>query len=114
METVKVSKGQKFLRRGERVKGLYVILQGSVRAVSKNDEFDMEAGSIIGLMESGSGIYLCDYIANTECIFYSYAYKVTDDYKQIFLMKRSMWQCLPCQRCVRLLFCCEDIRHFIG
>lgn len=84
METVKVSKGQKFLRRGERVKGLYVILQGSVRAVSKNDEFDMEAGSIIGLMESGSGIYLCDYIANTECIFYSYAYKVTDDYKQIF------------------------------
>lgn len=84
METVKVSKGQKFLRRGERVKGLYVILQGSVRAVSKNDEFDMEAGSIIGLMESGSGIYLCDYIANTECICYSYDYKVTEDYKQIF------------------------------
>lgn len=84
METVKVGKGQKFLRRGERIKGLYVILQGSVRAVSRNDEFDMEAGSIIGLMESGSGIYLCDYIANTECVCYVYPYKVTDDYKQIF------------------------------
>lgn len=84
METVKVGKGKKFLKRGERVKGLYVILQGSVRAVSKNDEFDMEAGSIIGLMESGSGIYMCDYIANTECICYSYEYKVPEDYKQIF------------------------------
>lgn len=84
METVKVSKGKRFLKRGERVKGLYVILQGSVRAVSKNDEFDMEAGSIIGLMESGSGIYMCDYIANTECICYSYEYNVPEDYKQIF------------------------------
>lgn len=84
METVKVSKGKKFLKRGERVKGLYVILQGSVRAVSKNDEFDMEAGSIIGIMESGTGIYLCDYIANVDCICYFYAYKVPEDYKQIF------------------------------
>lgn len=84
METVKISKGRRFLRRGERVKGLYVILQGNVRAVSKNDEFDMEAGSIIGIMESGTGIYLCDYIANTDCICYAYSYKVTDDYKQIF------------------------------
>lgn len=84
METIKISKGRKFLRRGERVKGLYVILQGSVRAVSKNDEFDMEAGSIIGVMESGTGIYLCDYIANTECICYEYPYKTAEDYKQIF------------------------------
>lgn len=84
METVKAGKGQRFLRRGERLKGLYVILQGSVRAVSKNDEFDLEAGSIIGLLESGSGVYLCDYIANTDCIFYAYPYKVTEDYKQIF------------------------------
>lgn len=84
METVKVSKGQKFLRKGERVKGLFVILQGSVRAVSAYDEFDMEAGSIIGIMESGSGIYMCDYIANTECVCYTYPFKVTEDYKKIF------------------------------
>lgn len=84
METVKISKGQKFLRRGERVKGLYVILQGSVRAVSSNDEFDLEAGSIIGLMESGTGIYQCDYVANADCVCYAYAYRVTEDYKQIF------------------------------
>ena len=53
METVKVSKGRNFLRKGEKMKGLFVILQGSVRAVSKNDEIEMEAGSIVGMMDSG-------------------------------------------------------------
>lgn len=84
METVKVSKGRHFLKRGDRIKGLFVILQGSVRAVSKNDEIDMEAGSIIGLMESVSKVYLCDYIANTDCVLYAYPYRGTEDYKKIF------------------------------
>lgn len=84
METVKVSKGRHFLKRGEKIKGLFVILQGSVRAVSKNDEIDMEAGSIVGLMESISKVYLCDYVANTDCVLYAYPYRSTEDYKKIF------------------------------
>lgn len=84
METVKVSKGRHFLRKGERIKGLFVVLQGSVRAVSKNDEIEMEAGSIVGLMESASNVYLCDYITNTDCVFYAYPYRQTEDYKKIF------------------------------
>ena len=84
METVKLGKGQHFLRKGERMRELYVILQGSVRAISKNDEFEMEAGSIVGMMESDSGEYLCDYIAATDCVCYVYPYKGTQDYKKIF------------------------------
>lgn len=84
METVKVGKGRRFLKRGEKIKGLFVILQGSVRAVSKNDEIDMEAGSIVGLMESASKDYLCDYVANTDCVLYAYPYRSTEDYKKIF------------------------------
>lgn len=84
MESVKVNKGRCFLKRGEKIKGLFVILQGSVRAVSKNDEIDMEAGSIIGLMESASDAYFCDYVAATDCILYAYPYRNTDDYKKIF------------------------------
>ena len=75
METVKVSKGRNFLRKGEKMKGLFVILQGSVRAVSKNDEIEMEAGSIVGMMDSASDVYLCDYVANTDCLFYAYPYR---------------------------------------
>ena len=84
METVKVSKGRHFLKKGDRMKGLFVILQGSVRAVYKNDEIDMETGSIVGLMESDSGVYLCDYVAVTDCVLYAYPYRNTEDYKKIF------------------------------
>lgn len=84
METVKVSKGRHFLKKGDRIKGLFVILQGSVRAVSKNDEIDMEAGSIVGLLESASDVYLCDYVTNTDCVLYAYPYHGTEDYKKIF------------------------------
>ena len=49
METVKVSKGRHFLKKGDRLKGLFVILQGNVRVITENDEFRMNAGSIVGL-----------------------------------------------------------------
>ena len=84
METVKISKGRHFLRKGDKIKGLFVILQGSVRAVSKNDEMDMQAGSIVGMLESASDSYLCDYVANTDCVLYAYPYRQIDDYKKIF------------------------------
>lgn len=84
METVKVSKGKHFLKKGDRLKGLFVILQGSVRAVSGKSEFNMEAGSIVGMMEGSSGSYACDYVANTDCVFYAFPYRTTEDYKKIF------------------------------
>lgn len=84
METVKLGKGKYFLKKGSRLKGLYVILKGSVRAVSKNDEMDMDAGSIIGIFGSDTGRYECDYITNTDCVFYVFPYSTTEDYKKIF------------------------------
>ena len=35
METVKVNKGRRFLKRGDKIKGLFVILQGKMKAVPK-------------------------------------------------------------------------------
>ncbi len=84
MDTVKVGKGKRFLKKGDKVRGLYIILQGSVRAVSKNDEVDMEAGSIVGMLDSDSGNYECDYVANTDCVFYAFPYNEPEDYKKIF------------------------------
>ncbi len=84
METVKVSKGKHFLKKGDKLKGLFIILQGSVRAVSENDEYNMEAGGIIGLAESVSGSYAYNYVAGTDCTFYAFPYQTIDDYKKIF------------------------------
>ena len=109
METVKVSRGKQFLKKGDRLKGLYIILQGSVRAVSENDEFDMEAGSIIGMLESLSGTCACNYMANTDCMFYAFPYNSPEDYKKIFAGEENMWQCLPWQPCTRLPCLCAGI-----
>lgn len=84
METVKVSKGRNFLKKGDKLKGLFIILQGSVRAVSENDEYNMEPGSIIGLPECLSGSYGYDYVANADCVFYAFPYRTVEDYKKIF------------------------------
>lgn len=84
METVKVSKGRNFLKKGDKLKGLFIILQGSVRAVSENDEYNMEPGSIIGLCDSLFGSYGCDYVANADCVFYAFPYRAVEDYKKIF------------------------------
>jgi hypothetical protein len=84
METVKVSKGRHFLKKGDRLKGLFVILQGNVRVISENDEFRMNAGSIVGLAESLSDSYVCDYVAETDCMLYAFPYRTVDDYKRIF------------------------------
>ena len=84
METVKVSKGRCFVRKGEKLRGLFVLLQGSVRAVFKNDVIELGAGSIVGMMEGLSDSYLCDYVANTDCLFYTYPYRGVEDYKKIF------------------------------
>ena len=83
METVKVSKGRHFLKKGEKLKGLFVILQGSVRAVFKNDEISMEAGGIVGLLGSASDTYPCAYVADTDCILYAYPYRGVEDYKKV-------------------------------
>ena len=51
MATVNVAKGKKFLKRGDKLKAISIILQGSVVQVTKTDEWTMESGSIIGIME---------------------------------------------------------------
>ncbi|MCI8482970.1 MAG: cyclic nucleotide-binding domain-containing protein [Lachnospiraceae bacterium] len=84
MEIVKVNKGKHFLKKGDKLKGMFVILQGSVRAVAEQDEFVMNAGSMVGMLESISGSYVCDYVANTDCVFYAFPYQTTEDYKKIF------------------------------
>lgn len=84
METVKVSKGRHFLKKGDRLKGLFVILQGNVRVITENDEFRMNAGSIVGLPESLSDSYVCEYVAETDCMLYAFPYRTVEDYKKIF------------------------------
>ena len=51
MEAVRVSKGKCFIKRGEKLKGLFLLLQGDVKVVIPNGEITMGPGNIIGMME---------------------------------------------------------------
>lgn len=84
MEAIKITKGKKFIQKGDRLKNLYVLLQGNVQAVYKTEKWEMEAGSIIGMLESSSDTYLCEYTALSDCVLYSYEYTKPEDFVKIF------------------------------
>lgn len=84
MVAIKVSKGKKFVQKGERIKSLYVLLQGSVRATYKTDSWDLEPGSVIGIVETLSEVYLCDYVATDDCVLYLYEYTEPENFAAIF------------------------------
>lgn len=85
MEAIRVAKGEKFIKKGERLKNLYVLLQGNVQSVYKTDVWDLEPGNIIGMLECNSEVYLCDYIALSDCVLYAYEYTQPQDFSKIFV-----------------------------
>lgn len=84
MAMLKVPKGQHFIKRGSKMKTLYLIIQGKVRQKSKNDEIQIGSGNMIGIMECIAGNYQNDYMAEEECILYSFSYLSTADFNVIF------------------------------
>lgn len=84
MKAVKIAKGEQFIQKGERLKNLYVLLQGQARAVYRTDSWDLEPGSIIGLCGCNSEVYLCDYISLSNCVLYAYEYTRPEDFLKIF------------------------------
>ena len=84
MEAIKITKGKKFIQKGDRVKNLYVLLQGNIQASYKTEKWDMEAGSIIGMLECNSDTYICEYKALSDCVLYSYDYTEPEDFVKIF------------------------------
>lgn len=84
MAVVKIQKGQHFIKSGDKVTQLYWIAQGSVRQVLSNEDICLEKGSMIGLAEGTSGVFSYDYIADDDCVIYSYQYEKEEDLKKIF------------------------------
>lgn len=82
--TIKVEKGTHFIKREQKQKELYIILQGRVNLLTKNDILLLEAGNIIGLVSCSKQVYVCDYVAADDVILMSYPYRNMDDMKKIF------------------------------
>lgn len=84
MLVMEQKKGELFLKKGERVTEVNIILRGSVTLKTANDEFVLEKGTVIGLLESAYGKYRCDYIAKEDSLLVTYAFENAEDFKKIF------------------------------
>lgn len=84
MAVINLKTNQHFIKSGEKVKEVYIILKGSVRQVTPNYELLLENGCIIGMMEGNAGTFLCDYVAKEDSMLVSYPYRKPEDYKTIF------------------------------
>lgn len=84
MAMVKVPKGQRFIKRGEKMNNLFLIVQGKVRQISESNSASLENGNLIGIIECKDGIFLNDYIAEEESILFPFSYEKLDDFQTIF------------------------------
>lgn len=66
-------------------KEIYIVIQGSVLFKTKQEEFLLEKGSVIGLLSQFMGDYPCEYVAQTDVVLAVYEFSNIDDLKNIFV-----------------------------
>lgn len=84
MAMIKMSQGQRIVKRGEKMSALYLIVQGKVRQVMVSDSLIMESGNLIGFIECRDGMYLNDYFAEEACVLFSFPFEKPEDFSTIF------------------------------
>lgn len=85
MKARKIVKGDTLIQKGERVRHLYVLLQGTCRASYKTMSWELEPGSIVGILECHSEKHICEYQALTDCVLYVCDYCEPEDFRKIFM-----------------------------
>lgn len=81
MELVKFQRGQKIISRNDMVKHWYLIQDGSVIQRFEVSEVLLEKNALIGISEQD--VYLCDYIAASECVLAEFVCNGADDLARI-------------------------------
>ena len=85
MAMIKVPAGKCFIKHGTAVNALYMVIQGTVRQVSKLDEVQIGSGNIIGLMDCAEEEYIADYVAADDVTLYPFHYHAPEDFGKIFI-----------------------------
>ena len=81
MNAIKVQKGQRIAKRKDKVKGWYLIQEGSVIQKLGFAEISLGPNTIIGILEKDW--FLCDYITQTECVIKPIPCQNAEDLKKI-------------------------------
>ncbi len=84
MIVIEQKKNEHFVKKGDKLTEVNIILNGKVRMVSENDEFTLEKGAVIGLMDCSTGRHSCDYVALEDTLLVTYTYETRNDLYSIF------------------------------
>lgn len=63
---INITKGTVFLKSGDSVERLYLVVNGQVRAKSDYTKLNLENGAVIGILDLCSDVYMFDYEAVTD------------------------------------------------
>ncbi len=80
MEVLKIKKGQRIAKRKDKVKGWYLIQEGSINQRLGFSELSLKTNSIIGILEQEW--YICDYIAQEDSVIISIPCHNAEDLKR--------------------------------
>ncbi|MEG1362469.1 MAG: cyclic nucleotide-binding domain-containing protein [Lachnospiraceae bacterium] len=89
MAAVTYAKEKHLYKNGDKMREIGLIVQGSVRRISKNSEIILESGNLIGLAGCASCTYIGDYVTAEETVIYGFPYRTTEDLKTIFETQKN-------------------------
>ncbi|MBO4213822.1 MAG: cyclic nucleotide-binding domain-containing protein [Lachnospiraceae bacterium] len=84
MGAVNYNKGDFIARKGDKIKVLSLIADGSVIQKTPMDECILEKGHIVGLAGCDSQVYPADYIAAEDCLVMEYSYNIPEELIKLF------------------------------
>ena len=95
MAKIEISKGQYIHHSGDTVSSLEIIIKGSI-TISYDDDVSISAttGTMLGATHLPGKSYTYDYVAETDCMLYSYDYQQTDDI--VSIIRNNPRQLLRC------------------
>ena len=84
MGAVNYNKGDYIAKKGDKIKVLSLIADGSVIQKTPMEECILEKGHIVGLAGCDSQIYPADYIAAEDCLIMEYSYTIPEELIKLF------------------------------
>ncbi len=84
MPATTYKKGDLIYKKGDKIKEMGLIVQGSVRQVSSLDVILLEKGHMVGMAGCDSNVYPADYVANENTVLSTYDYRGPQDLMDLF------------------------------
>lgn len=86
---INIAKGTVFIKSGDSVERLYLVVNGQVRAKSDYIKMNLENGAVIGILDLCSDVYMFDYEAVTDITVLCFDVQGTESLKNVLKLGKN-------------------------